>query len=125
MQSGQAWQRFQVRCCFAPHRLTRAAALCGPRTENILGRTGERVLLWKADTRTMNPTVPQRVIDEGTERDPASAAAEYGAQFRSDVESFVNREAVEACVSVGVRERAPLREISYLAFCDPSGGNAD
>jgi hypothetical protein len=38
------------------------------------------------------------------ERDPCSGAAEYGAQFRSDVESFVNRAAVEACVSVGVRE---------------------
>ena len=73
----------------------------------------------------MNPTVPQRVIDEATERDPASAAAEYGAQFRTDVESFVNREAVEACVSVGVRERAPISGVSYSAFVDPSGGSAD
>jgi hypothetical protein len=31
----------------------------------------------------MNPTVPQRVIDEAMERDPVSAAAEYGAQFRA------------------------------------------
>jgi hypothetical protein len=56
----------------------------------------------------MNPSVPQRIIDEATERDPASAAAKYGAQFRTDVESFVNREAVEACVSRGVRERPPI-----------------
>ena len=47
------------------------------------------------------------MIDEATERDPASAGAEYGAEFRTDVESFVNREAVEACVSIGVRERPP------------------
>ena len=73
----------------------------------------------------MNPTVPQRVIDEATERDPAWAAAEYGAQFRSDVESFVSREAVEACVSLGVRERAPLSGLRYSAFVDPSGGSAD
>jgi hypothetical protein len=32
----------------------------------------------------MNPTVPQRVIDEAVEADPASAAAEYMAQFRTD-----------------------------------------
>jgi hypothetical protein len=73
----------------------------------------------------MNPTVPQRVIDEATERDPAWAAAEYGAQFRSDVQSFVSREAVEACVALGVRERAPLSGLRYSGFVDPSGGSAD
>jgi hypothetical protein len=70
----------------------------------------------------MNPTVPQRVIDEATERDPAWAAAEYGAQFRSDVQSFVSR---EACVALGVRERAPLSGLRYSGFVDPSGGSAD
>jgi hypothetical protein len=40
------------------------------------------ILVWQADTRTMNPTVPQRVIDGAMERDPASASSEYGAQFR-------------------------------------------
>ena len=78
----------------------------------------------------MNPTVPQRVIDEATERDPAWAAAEYGAQFRSDVQSFVSREAVEACVSLGVREATyiivfGLFGVGYSAFVDPSGGSAD
>ena len=67
------------------------------------GKDGDPVLVWQAGTRRMNPTVPQRWIDERMERDAASAAAEYGAQFRSDVESFINREAVEACVSIGVR----------------------
>jgi hypothetical protein len=88
-------------------------------------KDGDPILVWQADTRTMNPTVKQSVIDEATERDPASAAAEYGAQFRSDIESFVNREAVEACVALGVRERAPLSGVSYSAFVDPSGGSAD
>ena len=73
----------------------------------------------------MNPTVSQRLIDEAMERDPASAAAEYGAQFRSDVESFIAREAVEACVALGVRERPPVPDLSYVAFVDPSGGSAD
>jgi len=34
-------------------------------------------LVWQAATRTMNPTVPQRIVDEAMERDPASAAASY------------------------------------------------
>jgi hypothetical protein len=87
------------------------------------GKDGAPVLVWQAGTRRMNPTVPQGWIDERMERDPASAAAEYGAQFRSDVESFINREAVEACVSIGVRERPPVAGAWYKAFVDPSGGS--
>jgi hypothetical protein len=89
---------------------------------------GERdspVLVWKAGTRTMNPTVPQSVIDEATERDPASAAAEYGAEFRTDVESFVSREIVEAAIDPSIYERPPIDGVRYVAFVDPSGGASD
>lgn len=89
------------------------------------GKDGDPVLVWQAATRAMNPTIPQAIIDEAYERDPASAAAEYGAQFRSDIESFVIREAVEACVSAGVRERSSVSGARYSAFVDPSGGSAD
>jgi hypothetical protein len=47
------------------------------------------------------------------------------AEFRTDVESYVAREAVEAVVSPGVFERAPLLGIRYHAFVDPSGGSSD
>jgi hypothetical protein len=87
------------------------------------GKDGDPILVWQAPTRVMNPTVPQRVIDAAMEADPASAAAEYMALFRTDVESYVSREAVEACVSLGVRERAPLPGIRYAAFVDPAGGS--
>ena len=46
-------------------------------------------------------------------------------EFRSDIASFVERATVEACVAVGVRERAPLPEVHYVGFVDPSGGSAD
>jgi hypothetical protein len=82
-------------------------------------------LVWQAATRTMNPTVPQRIIDEAIERDPASAAAEFGAQFRSDIESFVSREAVMAVVSTSVSVRGALENVTYRAFVDPSGGSSD
>ena len=57
--------------------------------------------------------------------DPAAASAEYMAQFRTDVEGFITREAVEACVNVGVRESPSERKHSYVAFVDPSGGSSD
>jgi len=89
------------------------------------GKDHDPILVWQADTRTMNPTVPQSVIDEAMERDPASAAAEYGAEFRRDIESLIAIEAVLACVSARVYERAPQYGIIYHAFCDPSGGSVD
>jgi hypothetical protein len=89
------------------------------------GRAGSPLLVWKADTRTMNPTVPQSVIDEATEADPASAAAEYGAQFRTDVETYIAREVVDAAVVPGRFELPPLMGTNYIAFVDPSGGTSD
>jgi hypothetical protein len=82
-------------------------------------------LVWQAETRAMNPTVPQTLVDEAMERDPASASAEFGARFRTDIEGFVRREVVEGCVSSHVRERPPQSSITYRAFVDPSGGSAD
>jgi hypothetical protein len=38
---------------------------------------GAPVLVWRAPTVVMNPTVPKSVIEEAYEADPASAAAEY------------------------------------------------
>ena len=65
------------------------------------------VLVWQADTRSMNPTVPENVIQQAYERDPAVAASEYGAQFRSDVESYVRHEVVMSCVVPGRYELSP------------------
>jgi hypothetical protein len=70
----------------------------------------------------MHPSVPQAEIDAEMERDPAEARGEYYAEFRSDVEGFISRESVEACVSEGVHERAPFPGINYTAFVDPAGG---
>ena len=81
------------------------------------------ILVAQAPSRTMNPSLPQTVVDRAMERDQASAEAEYGAQFRRDIESFVNIEAVKACVSANVFERAPQPGVSYCAFADPAGGS--
>jgi hypothetical protein len=83
------------------------------------------VLVWQADTRTMNPTVSQAIIDEAYERDPTSAAAEYGAQFRADIETLLTREVVEAAIVPGRHELEPVSSIHYVAFVDPSGGSSD
>jgi hypothetical protein len=83
------------------------------------------ILVAKAPTRVMNPTLPQRVIDRAMDADPEAASAEYGAEFRGDLEIFVSREAMEACVATGVTVQFPLASVAYRAFVDPSGGSSD
>ena len=83
-----------------------------------------RILVAQGATRDFNPDLPQSIIDLAMERDPAAASAEYMAQFRTDVEGFITREAVEAFVDK-VRERPPSRSHVYTAFTDPSGGSSD
>jgi hypothetical protein len=82
-------------------------------------------LIWQAETRVMNPSVPQSFVDAEYERDPASASAEYGANFRSDIAEFVSLDVIEACTAEGLFEIAPLSHERYVAFCDPSGGSSD
>jgi hypothetical protein len=89
------------------------------------GQDDPHNLVWQASTRTMNPSVPQAFIDAEYERDSASAEAEYGACFRSDIAEFIGLDVIESCVAEGCHEIAPLKSISYVAFCDPSGGSSD
>jgi hypothetical protein len=89
------------------------------------GKDDGRNLVWRAATRTMNPTVPQDFIDAEFERDAASANAEYGAEFRSDVAEFVSMDVLDACTADGVFELPPISGAIYVAFVDPSGGSSD
>jgi hypothetical protein len=83
------------------------------------------ILVANAASTEMNPTLSPSLIAQAYEDDPEAAAAEIGAQFRSDIAAFISRDAIESCVSPGVLERAPLSDVRYFAFVDPSGGSAD
>ena len=89
------------------------------------GKPDAPVLVWQAPTLAMNPAAPQEDIARAYEQDEASAAAEYGAQFRRDIESFVAREVIDACTVPGRRELPPIADTRYFAFTDPSGGSSD
>ncbi len=89
------------------------------------GQDDAPALVWQAATRVMNPSIPQRILDEAYERDPASAAAEYGAEFRSDLSAFLDRQLIESAVDAGVVVRPKQTQHSYTAFADPSGGRGD
>jgi hypothetical protein len=89
------------------------------------GNDSGRVLVWKADTATMNPAIDPAIIAEAYKDDPEAARAEYGAEFRDDLADFVTREVVDRVTMWGRSELPPEAGISYFAFCDPSGGASD
>jgi hypothetical protein len=82
------------------------------------------ILVAQGTSREFNPSLPQSVVDRALERDRAAASAEYLAQFRADIETFVAYEVVQGCVGDTV-EMAPLSAHHYFGFVDPSGGSAD
>jgi hypothetical protein len=86
------------------------------------GKNDPRVLSWQASTDTMNPSIDAKWLADQYEHDPVSAQAEYGAQFRLDVQAFISPEAVDAVTS-DERERPYIGGKRYHAFADPAGGS--
>jgi hypothetical protein len=91
--------------------------------ERYFGKEDPTRLVVKAPTKAMNPTVPDDIIEEALLEDPAAAGAEWLAEFRSDIESFVSVEAITQCTIPGRLELAPVAGIQYHAFVDPAGGS--
>jgi hypothetical protein len=83
------------------------------------------VLVVKGTTLQFNPTFPVATIDAALQSDPQLYGAEYNSQWRSDLQAFVSRESVQACVVEGRFELAPIPGVTYQAFVDPSGGASD
>src|SRR5262249_34086512 len=98
---------------------SRRGALWAAWRENYRPDGDPKILVAHGPSRDLNPELPQKDIDRAFEKDPVSAAAEYGAQFRSDIEGFVSTEAVDACIDRGVLERPYERRYFYAAFADP------
>jgi hypothetical protein len=80
------------------------------------------VLIVNAPTLVMNPTIDERVIAAAYADDPVAAAAEYGAEFRRDVEVFLPPEALDAVRMVGRLELPAQPGVRYVGFIDPAGG---
>jgi hypothetical protein len=70
----------------------------------------------------MNSTVPQSFIDKQMADDPARAEADFLAQFRKDLEGFVSRDAITACIG-DFFELVPASGTVYRGFIDAAGGS--
>jgi hypothetical protein len=70
----------------------------------------------------MNPSLDHGIIKQAYADDEAAASAEYGGQFRRDIESYISKEVIQACVGDWF-ERAYNARYFYRAFVDVAGGS--
>ena len=74
----------------------------------------------------MNPTLRKEVVDQALAEDPDAGAAEFLAEFRSDVVSYIDRVVVEDAVVADRREVAPGDMpglVNLVVHFDASGGS--
>jgi len=84
-------------------------------------------LVAQGSTLQFNTTLDPAEIAAAIADDPTENTSEYMAVFRTDLESFIQREVIEACV-VPQRFMLPYQsryEGEYVAFTDPSSGRSD
>ncbi len=79
------------------------------------------ILVAYGTSRDLNPSLSQEDIDRELEKDPLRNRAEYLSEWRSDVEGFIPREIVEACVGDYI-ELPPQPDINYQCFIDTASG---
>jgi Terminase large subunit, ATPase domain len=90
------------------------------------GKDDNDVLVWQADTATMNPTISPTFIDKEIEKDPGAGRAEWLGLFREDVSAAFPLEVLESCIILGRLELPPSPHVlQYFGFADPSGGRHD
>src|SRR5436190_16744860 len=93
--------------------------------KQYFGKNDDDVLIWQADTRSMNPTISQEFIDKEIEKDPEAGRAEWLGLFREDVSAAFPLEAIEACIVPGRYEFLPAPALQYFHFTDVCGGRHD
>jgi hypothetical protein len=81
------------------------------------------VLVVQGASKMFNPSLDDAVIDAQRAADPTSASAEWDAEFRADIATFLDDELIDRAVEHDrPLELPPAEGVVYQAFTDPSGG---
>jgi hypothetical protein len=91
----------------------RKRGLMWSRFRALFGNDEADAICWLAPSRTMNPLLPQSVVDKALAEDRPRAAAEYLCQWREDIADFVTIEAIRRCIVKDRIEVPPERGRPY------------
>ena len=86
---------------------------CSRSSRAISAKDDNRVLVVKAPSLTMNPTLPRAEIEEMIDTDPIMADCEYMAEFHDDIADFISP-ALIGSVVCGLQGGVQARQWSLL-----------
>jgi hypothetical protein len=96
------------------------------RHKAYFGQDDPDVLVIQGASTLFNPTLKASMIDRAMRDDPEAAGAEWNAEFRSDIDAFLDDRQIMAAIDMDrPRELPPRPGIPYAAFIDASGGRSD
>jgi hypothetical protein len=102
----------------------RRGGLLWQKFKDHYGKPGD-VLVVKAPSKLLNPTLDQSIIDQALIDDPEAARSEWLGEFRNDLAAYIDLETIEAAVDRGITTRPVRKDVKSFAFLDPSGGMRD
>jgi hypothetical protein len=83
-----------------------------------------RILVWRAPSLLMNPSLDPRVVEAALEHDEAAARAEWLAEWRDDVGSLLASDRLARVIVAGRTEPLPrLPDTDYLGVVDVATGS--
>jgi hypothetical protein len=87
------------------------------------GQDDADVLVVQGASKVFNPSLSDSVIEAQRAADPTAAAAEWDAEFRSDIGAFLDDELIDRAVEQDrPLELPPADGVAYRGFIDASGG---
>jgi hypothetical protein len=96
------------------------------RWTELHGNSAADDLCWFAPSKTMNPALPQSVIDKAMADDPRKADAEFNNIWRVDLSECFPLDGIADCTDTDAAERPPKAGVLYHAYQDAaSGGGTD
>lgn len=103
----------------------RKVGLLYQKHRDFFGTDSDEMLVVQGSTTTFNPALTEEEINAERLNDPAGAAAEWDALFRTDVGAFLDDASIDSSIDFDrPLELPPLPagKVFYRAFCDASGG---
>jgi hypothetical protein len=104
----------------------RKVGLLHQKHRDYFGNDDADTLVVSGGSKLFNPSLSDAVIDAQRAVDPTAASAEWDAQFRADLASYLDDATIDAAIDYGRPLELPPRSgLHYKAFIDASGGRHD
>ena len=105
-----------------PHK---KSGLLWTKYQDCFGKDDPDVLVIKATSMQLNPTLPVETIEAEIAANPDLNRAEYLCEWRTDISSFVAHDIVDAAIMKGRQVLSPNVGEAFTGFIDVSGGVHD